>query len=145
MMMTRQQLYILIKPRSNLIKPRCITTSRQNSASTPPIAEVIPLYWRHLTWRGHTSRHRNVHPPLLGWPSDIHDPLTPAKRRAQGRIQQSEKNRRRLADANRTKLKWGLNKIVKSQGSCFRVRTWNGWLQLVSKLIDEIPSHAAET
>jgi hypothetical protein len=74
MMMTRQQLYILIKPRSNLIKPdqtwsnlikpdqtwsnlikpRRITTSRQNSASTPPIAEVIPFY----------SRQRNVYPPL---------------------------------------------------------------------------------
>jgi hypothetical protein len=54
-MMTRQQLYILIKPDqtwSNLIKPRRITTPHQNSVSTPPISEVIPLYWRHLTWRG---------------------------------------------------------------------------------------------
>jgi hypothetical protein len=64
MMMTRQQLYILIKPRWNLIKPRRITTSRQNSVSTPPIAEVIQFYWWHLTWRGPTSRQHNVYPPL---------------------------------------------------------------------------------
>jgi hypothetical protein len=48
---------------SNLMKPRRITTSRQNSVSTPPKADVIPLYWRHLTWRGTTSRQRNVYPP----------------------------------------------------------------------------------
>jgi hypothetical protein len=52
MMLTWQQLYILIKPRSDLIKPRRITTSHQNSVNTPPIADMIPLYWRHLTWRG---------------------------------------------------------------------------------------------
>jgi hypothetical protein len=54
--MTTQQLFILIKPRR-------ITKSRQNSVGTPPIADVIPLYWRHLTWRGPTSRQRNVYPP----------------------------------------------------------------------------------
>jgi hypothetical protein len=34
----------LVKTRTNLIKPRRITTSRENSVNTPPIAEVIPLY-----------------------------------------------------------------------------------------------------
>jgi hypothetical protein len=66
-MMTRQQLYILIIPRSNLIKPRRITTSRQNRVSTPPIADVIPLYWLHLTWRAPTSRQRKVYPLLTSW------------------------------------------------------------------------------
>jgi phosphopantetheine adenylyltransferase len=44
MMTTRQQLCIAVKTRTNLIKLRRITTSRENSVSTPPIAEVIPLY-----------------------------------------------------------------------------------------------------
>jgi hypothetical protein len=70
MMMTRQQLYILInlyQTCSNLIKPRRITTSCQNSVSTPPIVDVIPLYWWHQTWYGPTSRQRNVYPPLAWW------------------------------------------------------------------------------
>jgi hypothetical protein len=63
MMMTRQQLCIPVKTRTNLIKPQHITTSRENSVNTPPMAEVIPFYWRPLTWRGPTSRPRNVYPP----------------------------------------------------------------------------------
>jgi hypothetical protein len=64
MMKTRQQLCILVKTRTNLIKPRRITTSHEISMSTPPIAEVTPLYWRHPTWRVPTSHQRGVYPPL---------------------------------------------------------------------------------